>query len=123
VISKAIRPDEIRQLSILQDLGEQPETYLERVLDVTFPNRAEVMRVALRGSEPEELKTVVNAIVDAYLEEIRTGINTEKARGLEASRSTSCPMKWGPVIPRTSNRAAKWPWKIGERLHVNAMKS
>ena len=60
-----------------------PETYLEKELDVSFPNRSEIMKVALRGSEPEELKTVVNAVINAYLEEFNTTVSSEKAYNLQ----------------------------------------
>ena len=83
IISRAIRPDEIRQFSILQDLRLTPEKYLENELDVSFPNRSEIMKVALRGSNPEELKTVVNAVINAYLEEFNNNVSSEKAYTLQ----------------------------------------
>lgn len=47
-----------------------PEDWLESHLNVTFPDDSEVMHVSLSGENADGLQQLVNAVVDAYFDEI-----------------------------------------------------
>ncbi len=69
VLARALRDEEIRQLPLLQRRNEAPETYLERQLSVTYPGRAEFLKIGLSGPNKEEVKKIVDAVMTAYLEQ------------------------------------------------------
>lgn len=47
-----------------------PAGWLASAIDVSFPDDCEILRVSLRGSNPTELRDLVNAVTDAYLKEV-----------------------------------------------------
>lgn len=55
-----------------QSLAEQPLpiNWLEAQIDVGAPKSPEILRIALTGQRPEDLALIVNAVKDAYLEEV-----------------------------------------------------
>jgi hypothetical protein len=64
-LSAALRQDPVRALAILQKQQNQV-AWLEKVLEVDFPNDGDIMRIGMNGSNPEEMAILVNAIVDAF---------------------------------------------------------
>jgi hypothetical protein len=57
--------------------------WLGRKLQIDFPNDAELMRIGMSGSDPEELMSIVDAVVAAYMEEI---VRAEDNRQLDRIR-------------------------------------
>jgi hypothetical protein len=54
--------------------------WLKRQLIIDFPDDAELMRVALKGRKPEELKIIIDKVVDKYMKEV---VYREKEKKLE----------------------------------------
>jgi hypothetical protein len=50
------------------------------VIEVDFPGDAEIMRVSLRGDNPDELATLVNAMIDSYMSEVGDSQQTKRLR-------------------------------------------
>ncbi len=69
VLASALRDEAINQLPVVR---EQPDavSWLEKELLLDYPGDSEVLRVRLKGTRPEQLAKVVNAVVNAYLKEI-----------------------------------------------------
>jgi capsular exopolysaccharide synthesis family protein len=58
----------VRQLSIFRDQDE-PVDWLERELKVDYTMGPEILSISLSGDNPDDLKIVVNAIREVYMEE------------------------------------------------------
>lgn len=69
VIQAALREPGIAQLPALAQ-QEHPVSWLQHNLEVTFPNNGEYMAIALSGDDPDELEQIVDAVKDAYYEEV-----------------------------------------------------
>jgi polysaccharide biosynthesis transport protein len=83
VLMTALRDPAISGLSIV---CEQTDDiwWLQRELEVDFPDDAELMRVRLKAKNKRDVAKVVNAVVDAYVKEI---VDVEKAKK-DARRQT-----------------------------------
>lgn len=68
VLQSAMRKPEIATLSILKE-EPHPLEWLEQNLSVSTP-ATEFIRVSLRGRQPDDLAAIVNAVTNAYLEEV-----------------------------------------------------
>jgi capsular exopolysaccharide synthesis family protein len=66
----------------LQTLANQkdPVDYLKKKLLVSFPNGSDLLEIQLSGRYPEELATIVNAVTQAYQEEV---VNYDRKKRLE----------------------------------------
>jgi capsular exopolysaccharide synthesis family protein len=76
VLTAALNKDEVKNLHLVRD-QVNPISWLEKALKVDFLVSPEIMRVGLSGTEPDELAPLVNAVVDAYIQDIE---NKEKAK-------------------------------------------
>ena len=86
VLTAALRKPGIAGLAILRN-EEDPVRWLAKNLHVEFPGNAEIMRVSLTGVNPNDVATVVQAVVDAYMNEIVDAErNQKKARLDELNR-------------------------------------
>lgn len=75
VLNAALRKPEIAKLSMVSE-QEYPVHWLEENVDVSSP-ATEFLRISLSGERPRELAALVNAVADAYLEEV---VNAEENR-------------------------------------------
>jgi capsular exopolysaccharide synthesis family protein len=66
VLIAALRPPEIANLDIVQQ-QDDPVRWLAKNLKVDLPLNTEIMKVSLTGTQPEQVKSVVQAVVDAYM--------------------------------------------------------
>jgi hypothetical protein len=69
VLQAALRRPEVAKLSVVRDHAD-PVAWLQGALEVDFRFAPDIMRVALRGHKGDELVAVVQAVTDAYLEEV-----------------------------------------------------
>jgi capsular exopolysaccharide synthesis family protein len=76
VLNAALKRDDVRQLALVRQQGE-PITWLEDELKVELQEGSEIVNVKMTGSEPAELVTLINAVTQAYLQEI---VNVERKR-------------------------------------------
>lgn len=86
VLSAALRPPEIQSLPLIK-IEEKPLAMLEDEIQVSYPGESELLRVSMKGDNGEDVKKLVNAVIDAFLEEVA---NTERVRNsqrLEILRS------------------------------------
>jgi polysaccharide biosynthesis transport protein len=74
VLNAALRNEDVAKLSKIRELeargGDQALEWLERELQVDFSIGPEILRIAMTGDQPEDLKVIVDAVKDAYLKEI-----------------------------------------------------
>jgi capsular exopolysaccharide synthesis family protein len=83
VLMAALRRSGVNSLQTLK--GEQDKVgWLMRNVQVSAPMESEVLQVRLRGEDPREITTIVNAVTNAYLNDV---VNKEKAERL-ARRDT-----------------------------------
>jgi uncharacterized protein involved in exopolysaccharide biosynthesis len=78
VLLIALRRNEVAGLSIVRN-RPNPVEWLEQTLQVDRPNDTDLFRVSLTGEKPEEQAVLVNAVVDAYKEEV---VKADRNRGL-----------------------------------------
>jgi succinoglycan biosynthesis transport protein ExoP len=76
VLGAALRNPEINQLPIVKR-QKDPMKWLSEQLSVTFPGKAEVMEISITTPEPKDAVAIVNAVVDAYQNEV---LNSEQDR-------------------------------------------
>jgi succinoglycan biosynthesis transport protein ExoP len=90
VLSAAIRSPAVSSLSILAAESE-PVKWLTDNLQVDFPNRSEILRISLSGDGlPEDLRQLVDAVADAYLNEV---VYKERQRRLTARDALANALK------------------------------
>jgi len=82
VLEVALQQEGIADLSIVRD-NTDPIGWLEKELLVDFNSAPELMRITLKGSPPEELLLVLNAVREAYLKEAANRDVTDKRGHLE----------------------------------------
>lgn len=69
VLGKALARDDIRVLPSVRR-EQDPVTWLEQELRVSYPGKAQFMQVSLTGPDRAEVTRLVNAVVDTYLKEV-----------------------------------------------------
>ena len=69
VLTAALRDPSVTNLACVQ-AEEDPVSWLARELRVNYPGKAEIMEVALTGTDPKEVTALVRAVVDAYMDEV-----------------------------------------------------
>ncbi len=72
VLGRALGQTTISHLPLVVSHEDDPVSWLEERLIVDYPDNAEVMRVAIEGSEGDskQLKKIVDAVVNCYLTEV-----------------------------------------------------
>ncbi len=68
VLKAALKQPRVAELSIVAD-KPSPLEWLMRSIEADFSMGPEILSIALSGDKPEELKTLVNAVMKAYLDE------------------------------------------------------
>jgi len=69
VLNAALRKPGIAQQPDIRD-ERDPVTWLQRNIKVSFPGRSEILQIAMTGEDPSQLVKLVNAVKDAYMEEV-----------------------------------------------------
>ncbi len=69
VLIAALRNPEVSNLPVIK-AEPDPVRYLTEELRVDFPGDSELMTVKISGQDSQEVTTLVNAVVDAYLAEV-----------------------------------------------------
>jgi hypothetical protein len=68
VLNAALRHPRVAGLSVVREQAD-PVEWLEKELQTDFNAAPEILTVSLKGNRPDELMPLVNAVVDAYLQE------------------------------------------------------
>lgn len=79
VLNNALKNPEVKALQ-LEKRERDPVGWLAEELIVRYPGRAEIMEVAMRSRNGKEAATLVQAVVDAYLQDI---VNVESRQRRE----------------------------------------
>lgn len=69
VLSAALERARFTQLSLARRRGD-PVQWLQQAVQVDYPGGSELLRITLTGENPSDLALLVNAVTDAYREEI-----------------------------------------------------
>jgi capsular exopolysaccharide synthesis family protein len=69
VLMAALRQPQVAELQAIREHPD-PVTWVQQNLRVRFPGNSELMEVSFTSGKPEESATIVNAVVDAYLQEV-----------------------------------------------------
>ena len=75
VLSEALRKPNVSKLEYLRD-EEDPLTWLKEHIQVSFPGNSEILEIGMTGDDPSQLVTLVNAVKDAYMQEV-VGVDRE----------------------------------------------
>jgi capsular exopolysaccharide synthesis family protein len=70
ILSYALSRPEVAGLPTLKELvadGADLEDYLQKTVTATFREGSELLEISLSGGRPDDLATIVNAIVDSYM--------------------------------------------------------
>ena len=70
VLQAALRDREIAALPSVREHEPDAPTWLAGEINVTFPEKGEIMQVGLVGCDPVEITKLVNAVVGAYMREV-----------------------------------------------------
>lgn len=74
VMNAALRKSSVASLSMVRE-QDFPVAWLEQAIQVDAHESPEILRISLTGDRPSELAEIVNAVKDAYLEEV---VNAER---------------------------------------------
>jgi hypothetical protein len=79
VLMAALRKPEVAKLPSIQNETQSGDAikWLEGIVKVEFPGKAEIISVSCTTDDPAEAVTLTNAVVDAYMTEI---VNAERER-------------------------------------------
>jgi len=83
VVTAALRRPGISQLSMVRRERGNEVTWLSDELSVVFPGDSEIMQISMKGEDPKELTRLVNAVKDAYMDEIVFAMRTEQTVKLD----------------------------------------
>jgi succinoglycan biosynthesis transport protein ExoP len=79
VLNAALRQPGVAALaSVRQQLD--PVKRLEKEISVDYPGGSEILRISMSGEDPKEIEMLVNAVKDAYLQEV---VNKERDQRLQ----------------------------------------
>ncbi len=83
VLKRALEAQPVKDLGILKSDSEGIET-LSRMLLVELPKTTEIMRIAIEHERADVAFVLVNAVTDAYLNEVRRGTEEEFEKKIAA---------------------------------------
>ena len=69
VLSQALLKPGVSQLEYLRN-EEDRLTWLKQNVRVSFPGNSEILQIAMTGDDPSQLVDLVNAVKDAYMQEV-----------------------------------------------------
>jgi polysaccharide biosynthesis transport protein len=70
VLQGTLRDAQINRLSLIKEHSDDPVAWLNNQLVIDYPDDAEVLRLAMSGTNRDEVVKIVNKIVDVYMKEI-----------------------------------------------------
>jgi capsular exopolysaccharide synthesis family protein len=79
VLNTALKKDDVKRLTVVRDQAE-PIQWLEDELKVDLTDGSEIVKISMIGYDPGEMLVLVDAVTNAYLDEMG---NTERAKRAE----------------------------------------
>jgi capsular exopolysaccharide synthesis family protein len=80
VLNGTLRDTKINGLSLLKENSDDPIAWLNNQLVIDYPDDAEILRLAMTGTNRDEVVKIVNKIVEVYMKEI---VERDRDRRLE----------------------------------------
>jgi polysaccharide biosynthesis transport protein len=80
VLVRAARKPDMVKLRLIQEHKDDPVSYLDTQLQVEYPGDAELLKVSMKAALRDELPVIINAVVEAYMDEI---VNAERNEQLK----------------------------------------
>ena len=80
VLQGTLRDPKINALSLYKENSDDPIAWLNNQLVIDYPDDAEILRLAMTGTNREEVVKIVNKIVEVYMKEI---VERDRDRRLE----------------------------------------
>lgn len=87
VLEAALRDPDVLALETMRCESNQL-AFLQRELRASFPTEGELLRLSMRGKRKDDMIKIVDAVVDAYLEEVAASGRRENVERLEILRRT-----------------------------------
>ena len=90
VLQGTLRDSAINKLSLIRAHSDDPIAWLNDQLVIDYPDDAEILRVAMKGANRDEVVKIVNKIVEVYLKEVvqrERDMRLEQEAKLQASYS------------------------------------
>jgi succinoglycan biosynthesis transport protein ExoP len=82
VLNAALKQPSVTDLRVVREQPD-PVQWLDREIKADFSLAPEILQIAISGDHPDELMTVVNAVREAYVQEIVEKESTERHARLE----------------------------------------
>jgi capsular exopolysaccharide synthesis family protein len=79
VLSAALRQPVVKRAQMIRE-QQDPVKWLQEKLDVSFETGSELLNICLSGDDPKELADVVNAVKDAYMNEVVNKAHTDRQK-------------------------------------------
>jgi hypothetical protein len=70
ILASALRQPDIAALETVQNEEEDPMAWLVAALDVTAPEKTDLIRVGLRGERADDLQTIVEAVAQTFVTDV-----------------------------------------------------
>jgi succinoglycan biosynthesis transport protein ExoP len=70
VLNGTLRDTKINALSLIKENSDDPISWLNNQLVIDYPDDAEILRLAMTGTNRDEVVKIVNKIVEVYMKEI-----------------------------------------------------
>lgn len=110
VLSAALKRPGVRDLPAIQNAAD-PVAWLSNRITVEALRDTELLRVALAMTDNASAQTLVNAVVDSYMEQVVEGVDADRAKRmalLEQQRET-----WGKELERKQKRLRELGEQVG----------
>jgi capsular exopolysaccharide synthesis family protein len=82
VLNAALNDAKVAALPLVKQEAD-PLSWLEKEIKVDFPNSQEIARVSMTGDDANALRTIVDAVIDAYLKDFHRNQNAHRSKRLE----------------------------------------
>lgn len=83
LLNNTLKKDSIKNLPIIRTQID-PIAWLQKQLEINFPDDAEIMQVALASTEPQIAQKVVDAVVSTYYDEVVVAEQNERLRRVDS---------------------------------------
>jgi capsular exopolysaccharide synthesis family protein len=70
VLGRAVSEPDINRLSIMQEHSDEPVSWLQKHLQIQYPDDAEILRISLKTPKKEEAKKIVDMVMNKYMSEV-----------------------------------------------------
>lgn len=102
VLNAALRREGIAQLPLIAGKAD-PVQWLRQQIRVRFPGEADILEISMKGEDPQQIKEIVNAVKDAYMEQV---VNVDREFVLR--RKNLLQQSYERTLELVKNRSARY---------------